>query len=319
MNNKSLRAFRLIVERGSLSAAASALNLSQPAVSRLVAMLEGELKLILFNRTGRSLRMTKEGAAFYDATKHLLAGLDEIPSIAKDILAGDRQFRLITTQRIAKGLIAPALALMRRENPKVHCAVDVLSRIELDTLVGMRRFDLGIASLPVKHALVDIENEPLFRVRAEAVLPKDHPLAGREMVTAADLAGQDLVGLWQDQVWRQQMNDFMRSGGKTGQFVVETRSSMMACQLAGEGVGIAFLDRLSAHGLDLSRVRLVPLEPARWMAFGAIHHRDQPLTANALKFVDCVRRTTADFRARSAENAAALELIYDDTPALDGD
>jgi DNA-binding transcriptional LysR family regulator len=319
MNNKSLRAFRLIVERGSLSAAAAALNLSQPAVSRLVAMLEGELNLTLFNRTGRSLRMTKEGAAFYDATKHLLAGLDEIPSIAKDILAGDRQFRLITTQRIAKGLIAPALALMRRENPAVHCAVDVLSRIELDTLVGMRRFDLGIASLPVKHALVDIENEPIFRVRAEAVVPKDHPLADREKVTAADLAGHDLVGLWQDQLWRQQMNDFLRSGGKTGQFVVETRSSMMACQLAGEGVGIAFLDRLSAHGLDLSRVRLVPLEPARWMAFGAIHHRDQPLTANALKFMDCVRRTTAEFRARSAENAAALELILDDAAAADGD
>ena len=317
MNHKSLRAFRLIVERGSLSAAASTLNLSQPAVSRLIAMLEDELNLTLFSRTGRSLRMTKEGVAFYDATKHLLAGIEEIPSIAKDILDGDRQFRLITTQRLAKGLVAPALAIMRRENPKVRCAVDVLSRIELDTLIGMRRFDLGIASLPVKHAIVDVENEPLFRGRAEAVVPNDHPLAKKENVSASDLAGHDLVGLWQDQLWRQQMNDFLRSGGKTGQFVVETRSSLMAVQLASEGVGIAFLDRLSAHGLDLTKVRFLPLEPARWMAFGAIHHSDQPPTANALKFMDCVRRTIADFQTHAPQNAAAIELLPKEAPEIE--
>lgn len=319
MNLKSLRAFRLIVERGSLSAAASALHLSQPAVSRLIAMLEGELKLTLFNRTGRSLRMTKEGAAFYDATKHILAGLEEIPSIARDILAGDRQLRLITTQRIAKGLISPALARMRRDHPEVHCAVDVLSRLELENLVGMRRFDLGIASLPVKHALVDIANETLFRVRVEAVIPKAHPLAARDSITAADLDDEDLVGLWQDQLWRQQIDDFLRSGGKTGHFSVETRSSMMACQLASEGVGIAFLDRLSAHGLDLTKVCLRPLEPARWIAFGTIHHRDQPMTPNALRFVDCVRRTIAEFRDASAENAASIELVAGDDDEMAAD
>lgn len=312
MNHKALRAFRLIVERGSLSAAASTMNLSQPAVSRLIAMLEEELKLTLFNRTGRSLRMTKEGAAFYDATKHILTGLDEIPRIAKDIQAGDKQFKLITTQRIALGLISPALALMRRENPKVHCAVDVLSRIDLENLVGMKRFDLAIASLPVKHALVDIENEPLFRVRVEAVLPKDHALAAKRSIAAADLAGEDLVGLWQDQLWRQQINDFMRSGGATGRFVVETRSSLMACQLASDGVGIAFLDRLSARGMDLKNVRLRPLEPARWIAFGSIYHRDQPLTANAMHFIEYVRRTIADIRKASAENAASVELLSSD-------
>lgn len=318
MNHKALRAFRLTVERGSLSAAATTMHLSQPAVSRLIAMLEEELGLTLFNRTGRSLRMTTEGAAFYDATKHILKGLDEIPRIAKDIQAGDKQFKLITTQRIAQGLISPALALMRRENPKVHCTVDVLSRIDLENLVGMKRFDLAIASLPVKHALVDIENEPLFRVRVEAVLPKDHALVAKKSITAADLAGEDLVGLWQDQLWRQQMNDFMRSGGESGRFVVETRSSLMAGQLVSDGVGIAFLDRLSARGMDLANVRLRPLEPARWIAFGSIHHRDQPLAANALRFIEYVRRTVDDFRRASIENAASVELLSSDEVVATG-
>ena len=64
------------------------------------------------------------------------------------------------------------------------------------------------------------------------------------------------------------MNDFMRSNGETGHYVVETRSSLMACQLAIDGAGIAVFDRMSAHGLDLSGVTFRPLEPERWITFG---------------------------------------------------
>jgi DNA-binding transcriptional LysR family regulator len=311
MNLKSLRAFQLIVEGGSLTAASKSLGLSQPAVSRLVALLEDELKLLLFNRSGRTLRVTEKGAAFYVATRHILAGLGEIPRIAKDIQASDKQLKIVTTPRIAQGLISPSIQRLRHANPKLSCTIDVLSRFDLDNLVGLRRFDLAIASLPVTHALVELKNHPLFRVRLEVVMRKDHPLASRKRVTAADLAGENLLGLWEDQLWRQQMNDFMRSSGETGHYAVETRSSLMACQLAIDGAGIAVFDRVSARGLDLSATTLRPLEPERWIAFGYVHHSDQKLSGNAKVLIECVLRTLADFRNRSAENAASVELLSD--------
>ncbi len=311
MNLKALRAFQLIVEGGSLTAASKSLGLSQPAVSRLVALLEDELKLLLFNRSGRTLRVTEKGAAFYVATRHILAGLGEIPRIAKDIQASDKQLRLVTTPRIAQGLIAPAIQRMHHARPKLRFTIDILSRFDLDNLVGLRRFDLAVASLPVTHALVELTNYPLFRVRLEAVMRKDHPLAGRKRVTAADLAREDLLGLWEDQLWRQQMNDFMRSNGATGHYAVETRSSLMACQLAIDGAGIAVFDRVSARGLDLSAVTFRPLEPERWIAFGYVHHSDQKLSGNAKDLIECVLRTLTEFRNRSAENAASVELLSD--------
>lgn len=309
MNLKALRAFQLIVEGGSLTAASNSLSLSQPAVSRLIVMLEEELELLLFDRSGRTLRVTDNGAAFYAATRHILAGLGEIPRIAKDIRTSDKHFTVITTPRIAQGLVSPAIALLRHENPKLRCSIDVLSRFDLDSLAGLRRFDLAIASLPVTHSLVELKNLPLFRVRLEAVMRKDHPLAALRRVTAADLASENLVGLWEDQLWRQQMNDFMRSNGKTGRYVVETRSSLMACQLASDGAGIAVFDRLSAHGLDLSAVAFRPLQPERWISFGYVHHPDQKLTANAKVLIQCVRQTLAEFRSRSLDNATAVELL----------
>jgi DNA-binding transcriptional LysR family regulator len=312
MNLKALRAFQLIVEGGSLTAASKGLGLSQPAVSRLISLLEDELKLLLFNRSGRTLRVTEKGAAFYVATRHILAGLSEIPRIAKDIQASDKQLRLITTPRIAQGLISPAVQRLRQAKPKLHFTIDVLSRFDLDNLVGLRRFDLAIASLPVTHSLVELTNHPLFRVRLEAVMRKDHPLASRNRVTAADLAGENLLGLWEDQLWRQQMNDFMRSNGETGHYAVETRSSLMACQLAIDGAGVAVFDRVSARGLDLSGVTFRPLEPERWIAFGYVHHSDQKPSGNANVLIDCLLRALEDFRNQSRENAAAVEFVDDE-------
>ena len=312
MNIKALRAFQLIVEGGSLTAASKSLGLSQPAVSRLVSLLEDELKLLLFNRSGRTLRVTEKGAAFYVATRHILAGLSEIPRIAKDIQASDKQLKLITTPRIAQGLISPAIERLQQVNPQLSCTIDVLSRFDLDNLVGLRRFDLAIASLPVTHSLVELTNHPLFRVRLEAVMPKDHRLASRKRVTAADLAGENLLGLWEDQLWRQQMNDFMRSSGETGRYVVETRSSLMACQLAIDGAGIAVFDRVSARGLDLSAVVLRPLEPARWISFGYVHHSDQKVSGTAKELIACVLGVLEDFRNKSSENAASVEFAADE-------
>ena len=312
MNIKALRAFQLIVEGGSLTAASKGLGLSQPAVSRLISLLEDELKLLLFNRSGRTLRVTEKGAAFYVATRHILAGLSEIPRIAKDIQASDKQLKLITTPRIAQGLISPAIQRLRQAKPKLHFAIDVLSRFDLDNLVGLRRFDLAIASLPVTHSLVELTNHPLFRVRLEAVMRKDHPLASRNCVTAADLAGENLLGLWEDQLWRQQMNDFMRSNGETGHYAVETRSSLMACQLAIDGAGVAVFDRVSARGLDLGAVTFRPLEPERWIAFGYVHHSDQKPSGNANVLIDCLLRALEDFRNQSRENAAAVEFVDDE-------
>ncbi len=309
MNLKALRAFQLIVEGGSLTSASKSLGLSQPAVSRLIALLEDELKLVLFNRSGRALRVTENGAAFYVATRQILAGLEEIPRIAKDIQASDKQIKIVTTPRIAQGLISPAVKLLRHERPKLRVAIDVLSRFDVDNLAGLRRFDLAIASLPVTHSLVELKNHPLFRVRLEAVMRKDHPLASHKRISAADLAKENLLGLWEDQLWRQQMNDFMRSNGATGHYVVETRSSPMAAQMAIDGAGVAVFDRVSARGLDLKDAIFRPLEPERWISFGYIHHSDQKLSKNANDLIACVLDTLVDFRNENAANAASVEII----------
>ncbi|MBX3661922.1 MAG: LysR family transcriptional regulator [Burkholderiales bacterium] len=316
MNVRGLRLFRLVVTTGSLSAAAESLSLSTSAASRLIALLEAELRLQLFHRTRRRLTLTAQGEVFYREAEHILAGFDEIPRIAGDIRSGAQsQLRLVTGPRIGQGLLAPALGLFRKAHPEIRVSVDMQSRFGIEGIVGTRVYDLGIISLPVAHPLVDIENRGLFRVRVEAVLPERHPLAAKASVTAKDLAAEPLLGLWPGQRWRKQIDDFFGSGGVRPRYAVETRSSLMACQLAREGAGVALLDRVCAQAIDLRGLAMRPLEPERWMLFGYVHQARQPLGANALAFLDCVRAVLERFREQSAENAASVVMVSADTGA----
>ncbi|MEP5091303.1 MAG: LysR family transcriptional regulator, partial [Paracoccaceae bacterium] len=105
MNIKSLRAFRATLSEGSLAAAGHVLHLSQPAVSRLISGLEGELRLDLFDRSGRNLTPTPEGLAFYREAGRILDNLDEIPNIAAEIRAGRTEsLRIVAMPRVARAL-----------------------------------------------------------------------------------------------------------------------------------------------------------------------------------------------------------------------
>jgi len=312
MNIKALRLFRLIVTEGSLAAAAQAMNLSAPAASRLVSMLEAETKLRLFHRTRRRLTLTPDGDAFYHEAEHILAGFDEIPKIAAEIRhRTEGQLRLVTAPRIGQGLVAPALALFRSRFPNIRVSVDIRSRSEIEGRVGERLYDLGVISLPVSHPIVEITNRPLFRVRVEAFLPDSHSLAAKTALSAADLAPESLLGLSPGQQWRQQVDDFFRSGGEKPRYVIETQSSLMACQLARDGAGIAILDRICAHAADRRGMTLRPLEPERWILFGYIYQTRHSLGRNAEAYVDCMRDVLERFRGISAENARAVVPLWE--------
>ncbi len=311
MNIRALRIFRLVVSQGSLAAAAEAMSISPPAASRLISLLEAEVRLQLFHRSRRCLQLTAQGEAFYREAEHILAGFDEIPRIAAAIRTEAKgRLRLVTAPRIGRGIVSPALALFCREHPGIRASVDEQSRFGIEAQMGTRLYDLGIVSLPVSHPFVEIENQPLFQVRMEALLPEGHSLAAKPSLTAADLAGEPVLGLWPGQPWRQQVDDFLRSGGARPDYAIETRSSLMACQLVRDGAGVAILDRLCAQAIDLSGLAIRPLVPERWILFGYIHQLRQPPSDNAVAFLDCVRRSVEAFRARSAENADAVVPLW---------
>src|ERR1043166_7495561 len=89
MNFRHLRAFVTIVDAGGFARAADRLNLSQPALSRQIHALEGELGVLLFDRIGRRAQLTSEGEDLLRRSRRLLAEADSLGERARLLKAGD--------------------------------------------------------------------------------------------------------------------------------------------------------------------------------------------------------------------------------------
>lgn len=309
MNIKALRLFRQTVIRGSLGAAAEAMHTSQPAASRLIAQLEHELRLTLFERTARRLMLTEDGRQFFREAEHIVSGLDEIPAIADTIRdRSQRRFRVMSAARIAQGLVAPALTRMRAEHPEIAMQIDLYPRTELEKRLGVGVYDLGVISLPVTTSLLEIRSVELVRVRAEVMMHADHPLAARREITAKDLAGHSLLGLCPGQIWRDHVDLFLKAGGVDSEHVVQTSSSLIACQMARDGAGVAFLDRLCAPAIDMQGAVMRPLAPERWLSFGYVYsERDGP-SRETMLLVDYMRDVIRTCRERGTEYRESVVL-----------
>ncbi|RDE24642.1 LysR family transcriptional regulator [Motiliproteus coralliicola] len=309
MNIKGLRAFYLVVTKGSLASAGEALCLSQPAVSRLISVLEAELKLNLFHRSRRSLQLTHEGKLFFQEAQRILEGFDEIPQIVNDIKQQSfRKLRIVAMPRLSPGLAAPVIARYTSKFPNVQLSVDTLSRRDMEKWLSTKRYDVALVTLPIKHDA--IRTEPLYNIRAEVLLPSDHRLAQKSEIRAEDLQGERMISLFPGLLLRQQLDDIFHAAGIKMSYAIEAAASPVACQLVRNGAGITVIDRLSVQGMDMNGLCLRPLIPARSMPFGLLYLQGNEVSPLAQDFIKELKTYLLELQDQWGET---LELLPSST------
>lgn len=296
MNLKALRLFRLTVLHGSLSAAAQAANLSQPAASRLIATLEAELKLSLFERTHQKLLLTREGERFYREAEHILNGVEEIPGIASEIRQGTVEtLRIITSAPIGATLLPDAIARLREGSHALNCKIDIGSRFDAERQVGSRRYNLGLLSLPVENTIVELAVEPLLKARTQVLMPQDHPLAAMAEIPVETLAAFPFVTLKPQQIWRQRLERLFESVGRKPRIALEVGSTQLVPHFVEAGFGLGLLD-LACCGAAVgtgaagSGTVMRPISPASDLTYACIlpPAGQRPI---ARRFVEALRET----------------------------
>jgi len=123
-----LRTFQAVADLGGFAAAARALELSPPAVTRMVAALEAQLGVRLLQRTTRRVALTEEGAAYLERVRRILADLDEADALVSQrsqTVAG--VLRVLATPVLASVIIAPIVPRLTVQHPRLRIEVDVES------------------------------------------------------------------------------------------------------------------------------------------------------------------------------------------------
>ena len=258
-----MRLFLHVMQRGSLAAGAQQLNMSASAASRLLSGLERTTGLKLFSRDGHSLRPTTEGAQYFNECHRVLIAVDELPRAARRLASGARaRLRLACGSRLANSLMIPAIGRFVKKNPDVEIDFHLAQIQDIDRIIS-DRFDIAVgALLPVM--LPAVVAAPLLELPTVAVMRRDHALAGRPFVRAADIAAHRLVATPIGPM-RNDLEQQFHADGVELHPQYTANSIDHGCHLVLQADAIMVTDPLVPLAIDAKLFALVPIKPFRMM------------------------------------------------------
>jgi LysR family hydrogen peroxide-inducible transcriptional activator len=241
MELQQLRYFCAIAETGSFSRAAQHTHVSQPSLSQQIRKLEDELGARLFDRLGRSVRLTELGRTFLPRARAVLRELESARSDVverKASIGGPVCVGVIPT--IAPYFLPPMLAAFSRKCPQAQ--VTVVEEITPLLLEKLRAgsMDVAIVALPLQGRGHEFESFALMTEKLYAVLPKKHGMAGRRSIPLGELEGEPFLLLRDGHCFRETAVAACKRARVSPNIVFESGqfSSILSMVSAGLGVSI---------------------------------------------------------------------------------
>ena len=263
MELRHLDYFVAVAEEASFTRAAARVHVAQPGVSAQIRQLEAELGQPLFDRSGRTVRLTAAGEAvlpYARAALEAVAGARHAVDELTGLLRGHVAMGVIT------GCATVDLADMLAEFHEAHPGVEIaLSEDTSDRLLDALQagaIDLAYVGLATA-APPGIETQVVVDEALVAAVPPDDPLAGSDAVPLAALGERALVSLPRGTGLRAALDAACRAAGFEPRIAFEASDLGIVAQLAVRGLGVAMLPEsvAQAHAEVLRAVRLTDPEP----------------------------------------------------------
>jgi DNA-binding transcriptional LysR family regulator len=191
-----LRAFALVLDLGSISAAADVLGYTQSAVSQQLAALEREVGTALLDRRQRPLHATRAGEVLRPHVERVLAAVGGAQAALEELRGGPRRVRLAAFTSALSSFVPAAVRDLRRADPQL-----VVQVLALETREAIERLRAGDADLAVVHHMpgvsvpetAGLQRRQLLVDDLQVVLPEGHRLARRDAVSLTDLQEEPLI------------------------------------------------------------------------------------------------------------------------------
>ncbi|SDJ38324.1 LysR family transcriptional regulator [Billgrantia gudaonensis] len=193
MDTQSLQAFLAVADSGSFSRAADQLHLTQPAVSKRIAVLESQIDARLFDRIGRTVSLTEAGRVLLPRARQILVMVDDSRRALTD-LRGDvgGSLTLATSHHVGLHRLPPLLKTYTQEHPEVRLDLHFLDSEQAYQGVLDGELEIAVVTL-APHPDPQLEVVPIWVDRLCFVCAHDHPLAERGPLTLHELCHFDAV------------------------------------------------------------------------------------------------------------------------------
>jgi DNA-binding transcriptional LysR family regulator len=253
MELRNLRSFVAVAEELHFSRAANRLHIAQPALSRHISALEDELGVQLIERTSRIVSLTAAGKAYLDEVRPVLDRLDVAAERAtRTKHASEGMLRISYACNLSYDFI-PALTkklIAKSSRIKLHL-LELSSPEQLDFLRDGTT-DLALMNAPVDDGSIFLR--PLFRQRLIALVPANHRLALREVISLSELAGERFIicPRYRQTGFHELILRHLRTASIEPQIIAEVNNSLAITDLVSAGVGVSIVPESVARNLDPS-------------------------------------------------------------------
>lgn len=285
MDTQNLQAFLLVAETGSFSMAAEQLHLTQPAVSKRVALLEERLQRSLFDRIGRNISLTEAGEALLPHAKRIAQELLFAVQSVRD-LEGEvgGTLRLATSHHIGLHRLPPILSYYSKAFPQVHIDIDFMDSEQAYDLIAQGKAELAIVTLsPVDEG--GMITRPIWRDPLDFMVQREHILADGGQLTLADLSAHPAILPGLNTYTGQIIKRLFDQQGMQLQVSMATNYLETIRMMASVGLGWTILPRSMAdHSLEKLDVDNAHIE----RTLGCVYHRDRSLSRAANAFMDAL-------------------------------
>lgn len=277
LSQRSLEAFHATMITGSVSGAADMLNVSQPAVSRLIRDLEHAVGMDLFLRMGGRIVPTREAQELSAEVERAFIGLSSIEQAASEIRRGHRSLISIAAMpALSQAVLPDVLAKLHGDFPNVQ--IELLSMRTQSAIrhVAVRQSQIGFTA-PTSQKF-DIDLLRTYRLPYRCILPKGHELAARREITLADLDGCTFVGFTGTAATGQVLDRAFATRRDPPRIAARSHLSPIVAALVLRGIGIGIVDPFTAADVVAAGGVALPVGFMEPFGISAIRPLGQKLT-----------------------------------------
>jgi LysR family hydrogen peroxide-inducible transcriptional activator len=290
MELHQLRYFCAVADTGSFSRAAEQSHVAQPSLSQQIMKLESELGARLFDRLGRSVRLTDLGKAFLPRARAVLRELEAARGDVverKDSVAGPLSVGVIPT--IAPYFLPSRLTAFTRQFPQAQLTVvEEITPVLLDRLRSSA-VDVAILALPIRGH--EFDAFPLLTERLFAALPRKHALGRRTSLSLKDLRKEPFLLLRDGHCFRDTAVAACDRARLHPQIVFESGQFSSILSMVGTGLGVSIVPEMAIEKHAHCRyVRIADDEATR--TIGAVVLRGRSLARLHRAFLTHLRNTS---------------------------
>lgn len=256
---RQLEAFSAVARLGSVTRAAEHLDISQPAVSRLLSSFTKSIGFELFTRQKGQLVPTQEARYLLSEVSRVLEGLKHIEELSRDLTertAG--HLRIACLPGFATSHLPGVLATFLNSRPGVTATLepDRPERI-LEWIIG-EQYDCGITDGFSGHPATESETVLL---RSVCIFPKGHRLAAKSEIWPEDLAAQKVIHTRRESPFYIALNQAFVERSVSLPTWIETRQFTAACTLVSQGTGVSVVSELDAAQYIGRNIEMRPFLP----------------------------------------------------------